>query len=217
MEKKAIIIKTDNLEGEAAPLLFKYDGQCQDQPAYVEIDPRGDTIEVSADYSGEIGNGISAYVWHDLAKRIKCPGDVLGSVLIEHISSPEFNDQVEELCKGFKESWDGSNFKGSWNDQAESQARAIEEELSCLHKAEQFSGEDWIEDDIRYFDALGNPAGSDEATKAKYEDDKGGIEIIPENLDRLVENAEGYIGVDQVVTGLREAFENIIEELKANE
>lgn len=53
-------IITSNLN-EKCPVYHKYPRQFNPQPAYIELDCRGEGV-LSADFSGEIGNGVPFYV-----------------------------------------------------------------------------------------------------------------------------------------------------------
>ena len=210
--KKSIEVKKENLEA-IAPLYRQYDGQTKPQPAYVEIDPRGDSIIVSADYSEEIGNAIPARVWHHLTYQIDCPDGILGESLTEYLESDHFQEQVREMCEGYEERWDGSNNAGHWNQWARQIEEAIESDLRDLEYAQIYEGDEWIDDDVQYLDENGTACPYDDATRAKY----GDIEINRENLDDLTANAESYVDHDTVVIGLESAFEDIIERLEENQ
>jgi heme oxygenase len=83
-----------------------------------------------------------------------------------------------------------------------------------LENAEIYTGEEWIGDDVNYFNKAGISCHYNEATKAFYGDDSCRLEITAKNLDKLVINAEEYIDENlQMVEGLEEAFESIIEDL----
>lgn len=214
-ELKKITVKTDNLENSAAPLYFQYQSQCQPQPAYIEIDPRGDEIIISADYNGNIGGGCSSDQWHNLVMTIACPSGVLGSALIDHLNSDDFQNTVRNLCEDYEEHWNGNNHVGRWHlgGDIEFATHHLESEFYDLEHAEVYEGDAWIEEDARYLNEDGNPCDWDEAEKAFYGDDPG-VEITTENLEKLVADAEGYIDENlQLVTGLEDAFESIIENL----
>lgn len=211
--KKKIEIEIDNLE-TTAPLYKQYDGQTYPQPAYIEIDPRGDSIQVSADYSSESGNAVPAFVWHGLVYRIPCPEEILGESLITYLKSETFQSQVQELCDGYSADWDGSNHVGSWGQWTHQIAEAIESDLRKLEYVQIYEGDDWIENDIKYFDADGNTCTYyTGAVRAVY---GGTIEITRENLFTLVEDAESYAESDTIIVNLEGAFENIIDMLEEN-
>ena len=211
--KKQIIINMDNLNS-VAPLYYQFDGQCQTQPAYIEIDPRSDSIEVSADYDGNIGGGCSALHWHNLVATIPVPAGVLGSALIQHMNSDKFKGDVLELCEGYEEHWNGNNYVGRWSEDSRDLEQVMEYQMHDLQNAEIYTGEEWIESDIHYFNEDGYTCDCNDAIKCFYGDGSDQIEIITENLDKLVLDAEQYIDENcQMVEGLKAAFESIIEDL----
>jgi len=200
---KTIKIITDNLN-TAAPLYHQYDGQYQPQPAYIEIDPRGDEIEVSADYDSDTGGGCSALHWNNLVETIPVPAGVLGSALVEHMNSDAFKADVLALCEGYEEFYNGNNYVGRWEEGTSDELRQMEYAMHDLENAEIYTGEEWIEEDIQH-----------ENEKAFYENGSDKIEITTENLDKLVTDAERYIDETcQMVDGLESAFESIIEDLE---
>ena len=200
---KTIKINTDNLDS-AAPLYKQYNGQRQTQPSYIEIDPRGNEIEVSADYDGNIGGGCSAIHLNNLVTTIPVPAGVLGSALIDHMNSDNFKESVLELCEEYEEHWNGNNYVGRWGEDNRDLEQAMEYQMHDLESAEIYAGEEWIDGDIQH-----------ENGKAFYGDDQDKLEITTENLDKLVIEAEKYIDETiQVVKGLESAFESIIDELE---
>ena len=212
---KSITIKTDNLDS-VAPLYFQYDGQCQAQPAYIEIDPRGDEIIISADYDDNIGGGYSLDHWHHLVETIPVPSCILGSALIEHMNSDEFKADILELCEGYEEVYNGNNFVGRWQEGTSDEIRQMEYAMYNIETAEVSDGESWIDGDVHYFNNDGYTCDYNEATKAYYGQERDAIEIKTENLKALVKSAEDCMDEStQVVEGLEEAFEEIIEDLEA--
>ena len=204
---KSIEIKTTNLD-ETAPLYKQYNGQHNPQPAYIEIDPCGETIEVSADYSSIIESGCSADVFHNRVLQIACPAGVLGLSLIGFLESDEFKTEVQEICDGFELAWDGSNRVGRWN-LDNSIEESIETQLRDLTHADIYTGDEWIVNDVEYYNESGESCDVTEAATATY----AGIQITAENLKDLVDDAESCIDSYQAVTGIENAFESIIEAL----
>ena len=214
--KKTLKINTDNLTDSAAPLYFQYDGQYNAQPAYIEIDPRGDEIIISADYNGETGGGCSALHYHHLVETIPVPSQILGSALIEHINSDSFKADILELCEGYEEVYNGSNFVGRWQEGTSDEIRQMEYAMYDIETAEVSDGGSWIDGDVYYRTEDGSQVGHDNATRAFYGNGKDAIEIKTENLEALVKSAEDCVDEStQLITGIEEAFEEIIEELEA--
>ena len=69
-----------SLRAELAPLYCRYPHQTEPQPAYVQLDEDGD---VTTGYSGEIGGGVPAHVWHGRTLRWTVPASVQGDVLAD--------------------------------------------------------------------------------------------------------------------------------------
>ncbi len=111
----------DHLNGKA-PLYQKYQGQHQEQPAYIELDCRGGSL--MADYSGEIGNAVPFYYWHGLAVRWDISPAASGDSIRELLSSQDFIAACQRIIDGFDEIWNGSNYVGRYDADADS---AIEE------------------------------------------------------------------------------------------
>ena len=214
--KKTLKINTDNLTDSAAPLYYQYDGQHQAQHAYIEIDPRGDEIIISADYSGETGGGCSALHYHHLVETIPVPSCILGSALIEHMNSDAFKSDILEICEGYEEVYNGNNFIGRWNEGVSDELRQMEYAMYELETAEVSDGESWIDGDVHYFYNDGYTCDYNEATKVFYGEGRDAIEITTANLKALVKSAEDCVDEStQVVEGLEEAFESIIEDMEA--
>ena len=212
---KTIKINTENLTESAAPLHYQFDGQYQAQHAYIEIDPREDEIEVSADYSGETGGGGSARHYHHLVETIPVPSCILGSALIEHMTSDAFKKDILELCEGYEEVYNGNNFIGRWQEGTCDELRQMEYAMYNIETAEVSDGESWIDGDVYYKNEDGSQVDIDDATKAFYGNGKDAIEIKTENLEALVKSAKGYVDEStQLIIGIEEAFESIIEDLE---
>ena len=122
---KAII---DNLD-DKAPLYFQYPQQCHTQPAYIALDCRGEG-ELSADYSGEIGNAVPIYIWNDLAIRWPIPAETGGLSLQALFEDADFLAICQRIVDGFEEVWDGSNFVGRFDEDAESAKEEAEAMIS---------------------------------------------------------------------------------------
>ena len=214
--KKTLKINTDNLTDSAAPLYYQYDGQHQAQHAYIEIDPRGDEIIISADYSGETGGGCSALHYHHLVETIPVPSCILGSALIEHMNSDAFKSDILEICEGYEEVYNGNNYVGRWQEGTSDEIRQMEYAMYNIETAEVSDGESWIDGDVYYKDEDGCQADYDDATHAVYGYGKDAIEIATKNLETLVKSAKDCVDEStQLVTGIEEAFESIIEDLEA--
>jgi hypothetical protein len=116
----------DNLD-DKAPLYSRYPQQYNTQPAYVEIDPN--TRTVSADYSGEIGNAVPMSVWHGRIIRISVPAEIHGPSLAEYLQLPETIAELEQICDGYDEKWDGNNWKGTLTEAAQLVVEHLERDI----------------------------------------------------------------------------------------
>lgn len=129
MQTTNLTIKTDNLRGEIAPLYCRYQGQTNAQPAYVEMDEDGN---VSADYSGEIGNAVPMTVWHGRTLRWAVSNQVRGDELADLIERDDVVALLERVYLGHSVEWDGNNHVGRLDDDAQ----AASDELDELFAAE---------------------------------------------------------------------------------
>lgn len=130
-----LTINTENLRGEIAPLYSRYQGQINAQPAYVELDEDGN---VSADYSGEIGNAVPMTVWHRRTLRWSVSNQVRGDELADLLESDEVVALLERVYLGHTVEWDGNNHTGSLDDDA----RAASDELDTIFGEAPNSGND---------------------------------------------------------------------------
>jgi hypothetical protein len=71
---------------------------------------------VSVDYSGEIGNAIPAYVWHDRILRWRIPND-LSPAGIDHLMD-DVQAELQALHNGHSIEWDGNNHVGRLTNEA---------------------------------------------------------------------------------------------------
>jgi hypothetical protein len=100
------------------PVFFQYQGQYAPQYAYLEFDPMTPATEeivLTADYSGEIGNGVPSDVWHNLILRIGIPSDVTLKALNVIKKDERLVSMLEELREGYDQVWNGSNWVGKFD------------------------------------------------------------------------------------------------------
>ena len=100
------------------PVFFQYQGQCAPQYAYLEFDPMTPATEeivLTADYSGEIGNGVPHDVWHNLILRIGIPSDVTLKALNALKKDARLIGMLEQLREGYDQVWDGNNYVGKFD------------------------------------------------------------------------------------------------------
>jgi hypothetical protein len=141
--EKSITVKNDNLTGKT-PVFFKYPRQFQAQPAFIELDCRRNG-ELSADYTGEIGNAVPVYLWNRLAVRWSIEPETTGESLERLFSDEKFLNICQTIVDGFEEKWNGSNFVGVYNEDAEAGIELAESivEESLTH-CEMFEVEEWL-------------------------------------------------------------------------
>lgn len=118
---------------QTAPLYCYYRGQMQAQPAYATLNLK--TGAVSADYSGDVGNGMPAEVWHGRVRRYPINNHLTGAQTGELLDSllPVF----QRILSGSEIVWDGNNNVGVLNeDAAAAEAELIERgELGADYEA----------------------------------------------------------------------------------
>ena len=100
---------------DPVPLYCKYANELQPQPAYISLNPESRTID--ADYNGEIGNGIPCSVFNGKAYRWKIPADLPAASVLSFID--EHSALFEAVCDGYAEVYDGNNYVGRLNDEAQ--------------------------------------------------------------------------------------------------
>ena len=82
-----IKIVFDRERASVAPLFAHYPGQIEPQPAFVTLDLRNGNVD--ADYSGGVGPGMPADVWHGMVRRYPVRNDLS-------------RDQVAQVIDGIK-------------------------------------------------------------------------------------------------------------------
>lgn len=78
--------KLEHNPNDPAPLYAHYQNQSSPQPAYLELDLRDG--KVTADYSGEAGNAMPAYVWSGVIRRYS---------VNPLLTAEQINEVVEEV------------------------------------------------------------------------------------------------------------------------
>ena len=170
---------------ERFPVYCKYPQQCNPQPAYITLNLR--TGEVDADYSGEIGNGVPADVWHGLVIRFPLSSEATGGTIENMIDN---NLSIfQEILDGSEVVWDGSNHVGKLTDEA----REIAEDMDRNGFYSEEGGILTVRDIIKNGDF--------------YPSDGQSIEDFAENIASC-DGEEGYwllepVTVDDVLSELR--------------
>ena len=182
-----INIITKNLDGKA-PLYHQYPRQCQPQPAYIELDCRGNG-ELMADWNGEIGNAVPMYYWHNLAVRWSVPCTTSGESLHILFADDDFLTTCQRIVNGFEERWDGSNYVGRYSQDAE---EAIEEAEQMIdNRLDQV--EVWDVDDYLFahcqLSQFWDDQSLEEAVEALENGVENGIEVDGDFEAALVKHA----------------------------
>src|SRR5690606_32925100 len=107
-------IKFDASTPDRFPVYAKYDGQPHPQPAYLELNTR--TGELTAAYSGEIGNAVPMTVYHGIELRWAIHPESKASKISAAIES--LSDMFQLVLDGHSEIWDGNNYVGHLTDEA---------------------------------------------------------------------------------------------------
>ncbi|QQD21215.1 hypothetical protein GJQ54_05245 [Oceanospirillaceae bacterium ASx5O] len=112
---KTLNIKFDANTADRFPVYAKYDGQHQPQPAYIELNTR--TGELTAAYSGEIGNAVPMTVYHGIDLRYPINCQLRASEIQDAIG--KIATLLQRVLNGHSEEWDGNNYVGRMSDDAE--------------------------------------------------------------------------------------------------
>ena len=169
-----------------APVFCQYDGQCQPQPAYLQLNANG---YVFAYYSGDTGGGVPASVWHGVDRRISLRPTVNGKALREYMESAEFRALLGRYYAGANDEWDGSNWAGTATDDAREALNQIEQDCENLDCINIFDADDWVEYATR--DELAQHGG---------------------DYLRYAEYLDGLCDADQIVDGGAAAIAKALEE-----
>jgi len=98
------------------PVFRQYDGQCFPQAAYLELDPMlTGEIVLTADYSGEIGNGVPMNIWHNLILRFGIPSQVTLKALNTLKKDEKLIVMLEQLRDDYDQVWNGNNYVGKFD------------------------------------------------------------------------------------------------------
>lgn len=173
-----------------APVYCLYDGQCQPQPAYIRINENG---SVYAEYSGDIGGGCAASIWHNRDRAITIRPGTSGNALRELFADEGFLSLVRRYYDGFDTEWDGSNWVGVGNDDCRAALEEIEQLAEALDCVNLFDARDWVEYTSR-------------AELNQY----GGYEGYAKHLNDMADS-------DQVVIGGADAIEKELREMYPEE
>jgi hypothetical protein len=129
-----IEVSTDNFRGRRAPLYTRYSGQTAPQPAYIEMSETG---FVSADYSGDIGNGVPIEVYNGRTLTWRIPSDISGDALADFLERDDVVSLLIRIHSGHTVEWDGRNMAGKLTDDAQDANERLEYLASALNDASE--------------------------------------------------------------------------------
>lgn len=133
-----IIFESDD---DAAPLYCHYPNQIQAQPAYVTLNLQ--TGEVDAQFSGEIGNGMPADVWHGTVRRYPIRSDLSGAQIMEVIE--DIKDTLQGILDNSEVVFDNGNWVGQLKKTGESAEDSLPELLGTDLKSIVITDlKDWL-------------------------------------------------------------------------
>ena len=137
-----LTINTDNLKNKA-PVYSKYNSQFNPQPAFIQLDCRDGSL--MADYSGEIGNAVPMYFWHNQAVRWDIPSETSGESIKEVFESEDFQVCCQRILDGYEDYWDGSNWRGRYSEDAQAASQEVERILeNRLETIEVWETSEWL-------------------------------------------------------------------------
>lgn len=97
------------------PVYCKYDGQFEPQPAFIALDIENETV--TADYNGNIGGGCSSDVFHGRVLHFPINPMSLNTQIAELID--ENLGDFQKIIVGSEIVWNGNNYVGRFNEEAQ--------------------------------------------------------------------------------------------------
>ena len=166
------------LKGVVAPLYHQYPAETLPQPAFIELDCEEASAE--AKWTGEVGGGVPAYVWHKRAIRFSVPSEIRGDVIADFMESEKFQALAQRICAGYVKRWDGNNHVGRYSDDAaearEELQQVIADELYDESAYVQItSPEDYWANEFAY---------SEDETAVVFNLHDGAIRVTSETTDK---------------------------------
>ena len=111
-------------DGPEDALCCRFQGQTNLQPIHLEV--RCEDRIVRVDYSSEIGNGVPMSVWHGRTLRFDLP-PVSVSQARAILDDVRVRACVEGILAGYSTRWDGSNYVGILDEDANDYALTLQE------------------------------------------------------------------------------------------
>lgn len=184
---------------------YQYPAQSRPQPAYLLLDLEDG--ELTADYSGDIGNGVSMRVWHGVDVQVdfdpRLTADAINRLM------DQVADDLQTVLDGASVEWDGNNWVGILTDDAREaleSARQTAERFDDFDEMLVIIDDDWWDSPCdlarqclrrkcgpaELIDDLLNDACYDYC----YTDTDRLAEVLQESIDDIVEHAIDCLAVD---------------------
>lgn len=205
-----IKIDLSEIRSESAPLYCKYDLQINPQPAFIELDL--ETGNVTADYSGEIGGGVPVSVWNGIWRRYSVPAYISGECLAEILEDEEVVALLNRIHEGSDVEWNGNNYVGVLNDDAQDAEESLVNLLEHWHiQGNVWEAKEWLFSCSKLWDHWNDQPLSEAVAELKSDAESdnahidGDIEetLISEALDCWISNGS-YGPQDLTDTQIRE-------------
>jgi len=187
MGRHMAITKLDASPGKPLhPLYHRYSGENNPQEAFISVQPEHGCI--SADWNGNIGSSVASNVWHRREFMF---------LVSPELTAQEINDLMEEiqpladiLYDGFSSDWDGSNYVGELNEDAQAAHERISEICgsTVTRSGGVWDASDWMQAGV---------TGQGTAGITLLLDDP--VVITPETSDEEIDSIESRI--EEIATG----------------
>jgi hypothetical protein len=132
----------DGLQHELAPLITAHQGRLWD--AYLELDEDG---VCSITQSAPWDNAVSVDVWHGRTRRWPLPARVAGRPLHATLTSLEVLELLQRVYLGHSIEWDGNNFRGVLDEDAQDAFDSLEAVIGELDNDESSQWVVWDADE----------------------------------------------------------------------
>lgn len=161
------------------PCLRIYQNQFKEQPAYLQFDPSLPSIELTASFSGEIGNAIPVEVCHRNILRFSISAHSLRDSIAALADDADLERMLLDVKNAYVRKWDDHNHVGTYPGIDEDFEAQIEQHLfESLRDGEAADAGEWIADtmSIEELIAFGSVSAYEDAYMAQA--DEEGIYIV---------------------------------------
>lgn len=146
MESEYITYQIDlpRIRNEVAPMFWQASNEIAPAGAHLELDCETGDVRLGWASSGD---GVPEPVWYQRTRRYEIPAYVSGSALADCLDSPETTLLLERIYLGVEIEWNGSNFDGNADDDAEMAEDDLTDLLRNLsdHPANIWLVGEWLE------------------------------------------------------------------------